>query len=435
MPERVKTWAGDREGASASPPDGAASLRRRSRRVVLIGLVAIGILPGTALTRALEPVVVTAEGVLPVEANAADPSREAVFLEAMLQAVVEASRPYVSGEVTADPERAQALVDALRPRVQGFLVSFRTLGEPVRRTSLEDPGLEEVALGITATVDVAQLRAFLHAQGLLVERPSLPSILLHVERAPGAELPAGAETGPLPGLERVLADRLQQEGAVLIDPTLRPTPIGGEAETPLRLARRLGADVALVIQVGWSVGAATDVGLSGGMASVVARAVRASDGAEVAIARFEAPGYHSEARRALSNALEGLREQVAANAVQQLERNWAAISSQQGPVEIWLREARGLLQVDAIRTAIRESLGASRVDLLELSSEGVRLRVESPLAAGALIERLSAMAFDGFRLEPVDPSLGRAEMRIEPSPRSMENEDSGAPRFDTGSQY
>lgn len=435
MPERVKTRAGDRGGASASHLDGVASMRRRSRRPVLVGLVALGALLGATQVRALEPVFVTAEGVLPVEANAAAPSREAVFLEAMLQAVVEASHAHVPSEVATDPARARALVDALRPRVQSFLVSFRILGEPVRRTSSEDPELEEVALGITATVDVARLRAFLHEQGLLVERSSLPSILLHVERAPGAELPAGAEAGPLPELERILADRLQQEGAVLIDPTLRPTSIGGEVETPLRLARRLGADVALVIQVGWSAGAAADVGLSGGMASVVARAVRASDGAEVAIARFEAPGYHSEAKRALSNALEGLREQVAANAVQQLDRNWAAISSQQGPVEIWLREASGLLQVDAIRAAIRESLGASRVDLLELSSEGVRLRVESPLAAGALIERLSAMAFDGFRLEPVDPSLGRAEMRIEPSPRSIEIEGSGAPRFDTGSQY
>jgi hypothetical protein len=190
-----------------------------------------------------------------------------------------------------------------------------------------------------------------------------------------------------------------------------------------------------VVQVGWSSGTTADAGLSGGRAEVLVRAVRTSDGVEVAIARFDAPGYHTQALLALDGALEGLREQVASNVVQQLGRNWTALSRQQGPVEVDLHGVRSLLQVDAVRAAIRESLGASRVDLLEVSAGGVRLRVESPLAAGALLERLSAMAFDGFRLEPLDAAHGRAELRVEASPASRELRGAPAPSvFDTGSQ-
>jgi hypothetical protein len=120
------------------------------------------------------------------------------------------------------------------------------------------------------------------------------------------------------------------------------------------------------------------------VAEVRARALRADDGSELAITRFEAAGYHAERDEAVAQALLALEAQLAANLGLQLERNWQAQTPGERPVELELEAVTSLAQVDAVRRAVLGTLAAKNADLQTLEAGSATLRVVSSLSAGGL---------------------------------------------------
>ena len=375
---------------------------------------------------AAEPISVGAEGAVPVNPGSTRSMRDRAVAEAIVSAVLEASRRYLPPPVFEVEEERDALREMLRPAAPGFVLTYRVDGAPIRRPQGEDPDREELVVRLSATVDGSQLRDFLREQGVLSDSGQQPSIALSV--APAIGLTAAQAAGPLAGFEQFLLRRLESDGFVVVEAALRPSGLE-QPENALALARSLGADLALDVQVSWRRRLA-DSGVVGGVADVRVRALRAHDGVEIARSRFEAPGYHRDPEEAVVGALQALGEQVAQNLQLQLERNWQTLAREEGPVQLQLVNLTSLLQANAVRDALAGTLDAERVVLVELGPGRAAMQVEISLSPGALQDRLAAVAFDGFRLEPVEAGRGRVELRVEPSiepPNEAGDADVGSP--------
>ncbi len=363
------------------------------------------------LAEAAEPISVGAEGVVPVSPGSTRSMRDRALAEAIVSAVLEASRRYLSPAAFEVDEERDALRETLRPAAARFVLTYRVDGAPIRRPRAENPELEELVVRLTATVDGTQLRDFLREKGVLLDRAEQPSIALSVTPAIG--LTAAQAAGPLAGFEQFLLRRLEADGFVVVEPALRPSGLE-RPENALALARALGTDLALDVNVSWRRRLA-ESGVVGGLADVRVRALRAHDGVEIARSRFEAPGYHRDPQEAVVRALQALGEQVAQNLQLQLERNWHTLAREEGPVQLQLVNLTSLLQANAVRDALAGALDAERVVLVELGPGRASMQVETSLSPGALQDRLAAVPFDGFRLEPVETGRDRVELRVEPN--------------------
>ena len=376
-------------------------MRGRKARAALAGVVFALCLVATPAP-ALDPATVSVEGVVPADAGTAAP-RDRALREALLEAVLLVSRDYLPPELLEIEADREWLRDRLRPRAPAYILTYRIDAPLARRAAPDDPEVEEWVLALTATVDVTQVRQYLRESGLLATAGQRPSVALRVRRAAdesgGAVEPWGADA--LAGFEQFLLRRLEGDGLVVIEPALRPSTLQEPAST-LELARVLGADIALDVDVRW-VERRTRERVVGGTAVVRLRAVRSDDGADVARVQLEAPGYHEDAEEALARALDALSPQVAQNLMQQLDANWEALSSDEGPLALVLLDVRSLVQVEAVRDSLAGVLGAEDVELVGLGPRTARLRLASPLSPGALQDRLAALVFDGFRLGPSRP--------------------------------
>ncbi len=391
----------------------------RLRRSLAAALV-VSLVSGPAV--AADPISVGAEGVVPVSPGNTRSMRERALAAAIVSAVLEASRRYLAPAVFEVEEERDALRETLRPTAPGFVLTYRVDGAPIRRPQAENPDLEEVVVRLTATVDGGQLRDFLREKGLLADSAEQPSIALRV--APAIGLTAAQAAGPLAGFEQFLLRSLESDGFVVVEPALRPAGLE-QPENALALARSLGADLALDVNVSWRRRLA-DSGVVGGIADVRVRALRAHDGVEIARSRFEAPGYHRDPQEAVVRALEAVGEQVAQNLQLQLERNWQTLAGEDGPVQLQLVNLTSLLQAIAVRDMLAGTLDAERVALVELGPGRAAMQVEISLSPGALQDRLAAVLFDGFRLEPVETGRDRVELRVEPIPEPTDEADDAA---------
>ncbi len=150
----------------------------------------------------------------------------------------------------------------------------------------------------------------------------------------------------------------------------------------------------------------------GGTLALEVRALRVEDGFELAIARFEAPGYHDDPAEAQVRAAEALQGQLADNLLLQLERNWEALADHGRPIRVVLSSVTSLWQAERVSDALAGPLRAESVAIAAIAPRVVELRVEAPLSPGALQDRLAALPFDGFRLEPVEVERDRVELRV-----------------------
>ncbi len=372
-------------------------------KTCVLGMLILSLAPRAS---ALEPVTVRVKGVVDVAEQGS--SRNKAFQEAMVEAVFQVSRSLLPEEVVE--MQGTDLREQLRENAAGFVLTYKVDGALQRRTSPEDGKTPQLVLPVSATVDASQLRAHLRQLGLLEPRRDQPSLTLVVRDS--LQRGDGPRPASLVELERFLGQRLGAAGMLVIEPALRQ---GGMAPrgSALELARSLGADVALDVDVGWRP-RKTGQRVQGGLAEVRVRAIRSEDGAEIAIARFEGAGYHQLAEEAFARGIEAIRDQVADNLLLQLDRNWSAIAKDDGAIDIRLVQVSNLLQVSAVRSVLQSRLGAQRADLRELGPSTAALEVEGPLSPGALQERLSRIAFQGFRLEPVMAAEGQIELRVEP---------------------
>jgi len=367
-----------------------------------------------APAHALEPVTVTSEGVIAAGPASETPPLDAAFKEALVTAVLEAARAFVP------PERFEREAERLRaelaPRAQSFVLTYRVGGSLARRPSALDPQVQEWVLPVTARIDTTQLRVFLIRAGFVREAGERPSVVIRIR--PVGSLATAPPVGALSHLSQAVRSKLESQQFVLVDAALRP---GEESEprSALELARGLGADVGLELDVDWRPNPQT-AGTPGGVAEVRARALRSDDGSELAIARFEAAGYDAVRDEAIARALQAVEPQLGQNLGQQLERNWQAQNPGDRPVELELEAVSSLVQVSAVQRALLGSLAASRAELRELHPGGATLQVVSPLSAGALQERLAGLHFDGFALAPVEAGGGRARLRVELAPATPE---------------
>jgi hypothetical protein len=363
---------------------------------------------------ALEPLTVTSEGVVAVSSATEAPPRDAAFKAALVAAVVEASRTLIPPE--RFPSELERLRAQLEPQAQTFVLTYRVTGTLRKRASALDPGIQEWVLPVTARIDTPELRAYLVRAGFIRDAGERPSLVMRVR--PVGELAAAPPVGALSHLGRALRTKLEAQQFVLVEENLRP----GEKSEPrsaLELARRVGADVGLELEVDWRPNPDAQVA-AGGVAEVRARALRADDGSELAIARFEAAGYDVERDEAIGRALAALEPQLAANLGLQLERNWQAQTPGERPVELELEAVSSLTQVDAVRRAILGTLAAKNAELRTLEAGSATLRVVSSLSAGGLQERLASLHFEGFALTPVEAGAGRARLRVEAAPPAAE---------------
>ena len=359
---------------------------------------------------ALEPLTVQSEGVVAVGSATDAPPRDAAFRAALVAAVLEASRTLIPPErFASEAERLRAL---LEPQAQTFVLTYRVTGSLRRRASPLDPEVQEWVLPISARVDTPALRKYLVRAGMIRDAGERPSIAIRVR--PVGELAAAPPAGALSHLGRTLHKRLEEQRFVLVESDLRP----GEPREPrsaLELARSVGADVGLELEVDWRPNPDAQLA-AGGVAEVLARALRADDGSELAITRFEAAGYYAQRDEAIAEALLALEAQLAANLGLQLERNWQAQTPGERPVELELEAVSSLVQVDAVRRAVLGTLAAKSADLHSLEAGSATLRVVSSLSAGGLQERLASLRFEGFALTPVEAGAGRARLRVETAP-------------------
>ncbi len=386
--------------------------RRLTLCVAALGAAVLLQIPTPAL--ALEPMTVTTEGIVAASGPAEAPPRDAAFRAALVAAVFEVARMLVPPErFEQDAERLHA---QLGPQAQSFVLTYRVDGALSRRSSALDPEIEEWVLPVTARIDAVQLRSFLVRSGFLREAGERPSLVIRV-RAVG-ELAEATPIGALSQLGRNLRANLEQQEFVLVEAALRPDD-GSEPRSALELARGVGADVGVELEVDWRPSPQSD-GVVGGVAEVRARALRSVDGNELAIARFEAAGYHAERDEAIARALEALEPQLAANLGLQLQRNWQAHTPGERPVEIELEAVSGLGQVNAVQRALVGMLAARSAEIRSLQPGGATLRVVSSLSAGALLERLASLHFEGFALLPVEAGAGRARLRLEVAPGASE---------------
>jgi hypothetical protein len=400
---------------------------RGSLRVAL-GL--LGLLLG-ALARpagAVEPVRVSAQGVVPITQGTEASLRGRAMEAALREAVYNVALDYVPEDRRVG--REEELRAALAAQSVPLVLTYSLEGSPQRSADPDNPSGEVFVLRVAATVDGERLRAILKERGWIASGPARPSLVLRVSAL------GGLRAAPLLELERYLAKALADRGYVTVNPGLYPS--SGAAENGVDVARRVGADVAVDVTVGRRALSPRSSGSVGGaLAEVGVRAVRVQDVAELALARFEAPGYNTDPELAFASALEGVRDQVAQGLLTQLDRNVSALESGPTAITVRLAEVTTLLQVEAVQRALVERLGARSVQLALLEPRAAELLVESPLSAGALQERLTSLSFDGFGLEVSGVQSSGVSLRVlpfreEPEPLAPQRR-GAAPQIDTPS--
>ncbi len=364
--------------------------------------------------RALEPVSVSVQGLVSSAELGEQAPRDAAYRAGLVAAVLEAAKGILGAEKYGlEIEKLRA---TLAPIAQRFVLTYRIDGALERRRSPLDPAIEEYSLPITARIDTTQLRATLVSEGFLHEASDRPSLALRVR--PIGSLAAAPPAGALAHLEQSVRKSLSDREFVFVETALRPG-VSGQTST-LELARAVGADVALDLEVDWRTAAAGASTVPGGVAEVRARAQRTDDGSELALARFEAAGYHAERDAAIARALGAVEPQVGENLALQLQRNWEAVAATDKPVEVGLDAVSSLEQVLSVRRVLLQQLGARRAEVRELRPHGATLQVVSSLGPGALQEKLASVRFDGFTLTPEDAGAGRARLRVEVHPPASE---------------
>ena len=370
-------------------------------------LIAALLLVAAQPALALEPTTVKVEGRAPFEPGRAGRATQAALDNALEEAVMEVARLYLPERVLATPGTEERVRESLGPRAPAFVLTYRRRGAPVARPSRDQPGLEEMVLELTATVDAAQVRSALASLGLLEAENERPSVALAVR---GSSSPAPPE-GLFNPFAQYLIQALEDRGYVVVDPALHAG--GGREQGGLDLARSLGTDVGVDVAIGWlpQQGGAPP----GGTAEVRLVGFRARDGARLLSSRFDAPAYHDDFEQALLRALEALQSQVADNLILQLDRNWRALARDDGAVVLRLLNVSSFRQVEAVQRQLMDVLGARRADLVEIGPQSAEVRVSSPLSAGALQNRLAAASYQGFELEPVQVSSRGVSLRIDPS--------------------
>ena len=307
---------------------------------------------------------------------------------------------------------------ALGERAASFVLTYRP-GGLSSRPSEEDPELVEWVLPLEASVDRRALREFLAAQGWSGTPAARASVTLCVSAASDG-VPGGRDV--LADLQRYLSDALGARDLLLLEPGLRRgagTCGAGPDAGALSVARAIGADVGVDVEVDWRPQTGRS-GVRGGVADVNVRASRAADGAALALSRFQGAGYHAQAERALSRALEAVRDQVVDNVVLQLSRNWTEVARGEGPVEVRLLEVGNLTQVEAVRAQIVARLGARHARIVELAPREAALEVVGRLSPGALSDRLTALVFDDFSLEPLAVDPPQIALRIHERPLELD---------------
>lgn len=366
--------------------------------------LAIGWLAAAAVAGAVEPVGVEAEGVAPLTEATERTAYATAFEDALVEAVLEVAARYLP------PERLEVdregIREALAPHAREAVLTYRQ-NETGVRVSARDLSAREYAVRLTVTVDASQVRALLQELRLVGGARGRPSLVLWVRPFAYEERQAPVE---LTALEDALKRALDEEGYVIVEPALRGAPSGSPGSA-LEAARALGADVAVDLAGRWRPRGVRDRVL-GGTLELRLRAVRAEDGNEIAIARFEAPGYHADPAEAQARALDALREQVATNLLLQLDQNWEVLAETERPIRLVLSGVSSLTQADRVARALERALGAEEVALTVISPRVVELEVRAPLSPGALQDRLAALTFEGFRLEPVEVERERVELRV-----------------------
>lgn len=388
-------------------------------RVTRLGLALF--LTAASFAGAAEPVSVSVKGVVSSAEVGEQAPRDAAYRAGLVAAVLEAAKGILGPEKYAlEVEKLRA---TLAPLAQRFVLTYRIDGALERRRSPLDPAVEEYSLPITARIDTTQLRTALVKEGFLQEASDRPSLALRVR--PVGALASAPPAGALAHLEQSVRKSLSERDFVFVETALRP----GVSEEPsaLDLARSVGADVALELEVDWRTAAPGASSVPGGVAEVRARAQRTDDGSELAIARFEAAGYHAERDAAIARALEAVEPQVGENLALQLQRNWEAVAATDKPVELGLDAVSSLEQVMSVRRVLLQQLGARRAEVRELRPHGATLQVVSSLGPGALQEKLASVRFDGFALTPEDAGAGRARLRVEVHPPAPEMLSPGTP--------
>ena len=368
-------------------------------------LLCLALFYATSPAWALEPVTVEVLGSVELNEKNAARARALALESAMVEAALEVARGLVSpGVMEFEQERIR---EALEAGAAAFVLTYRVDGPVGARPALDDPEKQEYVLGLSATIDAARVRQRLRTLGVLSEQGSQASLVLRVR--PDASGPVRPPALPS-AFAYYLTRRLEGDGLVVVEPALREAGAGSDP-TAIELARSLGSDLAVEVGIRWHPNTLTH--LAGGRAEVRVRALRADDGSEVALARFEAPAYHADPDEAFARALEAVQAQVAQNLALQLRRNWRVLAKETGPVELRLLNATSLVQVNAVRETLRNVLGAEEVTLVTLAPWIAEMRVTGPLSPGALQDRLVSAAFEGFRLRPVEVARQLVELRVE----------------------
>ena len=370
----------------------------------LIALACLLLLAPARAALALEPTTVQVEGVAVVGESGVGAAGERAFQDALVEAVFDVARLYLPPAMLEDEELLERVRASLAVRASNFVLTYRRQGRPTTRPSRQEPGAREVALELTATIDAAQVRAALADLGLLEAERDRPSLVLAVRSAGPEQRPAELFNR----FEQYLTRALEERGYVIVDLALHPG--GGRGEGGLELARDLGADVGLDLDIEWQQ-RERERGV-GGTARVRLIAWRARDGARLATARFDAPAYHEHPDEALLRALEALQSQVADNLILQLERNWRALARGDGPVVLQLSNVTSFLQVETVQHTLTEVLGAQRAELIEVGPGSAELTVKGRLSPGALQDRLAAVSFEGFSLAPVEVQRNHVRLRV-----------------------
>ena len=83
-------------------------------------------------------------------------------------------------------------------------------------------------------------------------------------------------------------------------------------------------------------------------------------------------------------------------------------------MRVALLDVSGLSQIEAVQKTLLESLGAREAKLAVLGPRSAELLVNSSLSPGALQDRLGAVEFEGFLLEPVEVRRDRIDFRVAP---------------------
>lgn len=379
--------------------------RRGAPRALTLAVLALGALLLADAARALEPITVSVEGAIALDPETEGRARELALEAALVEATLQAARSFLPEDVVRYEE--ERMREALGPVAASAILTYRLDAEIGRRRSRAAPGGEEYAVRLTATVDTEQVRARLQEAGIGAQPASKPSVLVLARRQQ-----AGGHTSQvaLTLLEDHMKRRLEEAGFPLVEPALR-TPSGGEQGLPAEIGRALGADVALDLAAGW-----TEKGIGdrviGGVADVRVRALRVADRAQLGSSRFDVPAYHDDPMEAQMRAMESVGIQIAQNVILQLEQNWEALNEDERPLVIHLSNVSALAQVEHVRDRLRAVLDSGDVEIAALSPRSAELVVRADVSPGALQEQLAASAFDGFRLEPVDLTRERLDLRI-----------------------